>query len=55
MTRPLIKKCIDCGKSLKHVSHHFRCNNCWYKNKEKICLMEIDITKIKLKPLRNPR
>ena len=50
MTRPIVKKCIDCSGSMNHSNHHFRCNKCWFKNKMRLNNEIIDF-KIKLKPL----
>lgn len=54
MAKPLVERCIDCNAILKYSKHHFRCNRCWLKNKEKICLQNQDIT-IKLKPIKKIR
>lgn len=51
MAQPLVKKCIDCGNGMAHSKHHFRCNKCWFKQKEKIMTMKVNY-KTKLKPLR---
>ena len=37
MVRPILKKCIDCKADMRYSKHHFRCNKCWLKHKERIC------------------
>ena len=48
----LVNKCKKCHFEMpKKSKHHFYCDKCWLKNKQKVCLEEIDITK-KIKPLK---
>ena len=42
-----LERCLDCKKILskysKYNNHHFRCDKCWYKYRDKLSLMEIKL------------
>ena len=47
MVKRLVERCLDCKKILskysKYNNHHFRCDKCWYKYRDKLSLMEIKL------------